>query len=166
MPKRILIVEDDEQNMRFFTALLQLHGYDTIQAYDGFRGVELASACSPDLVLMDIGLPGMSGLQAVCILKQDENIRHIPVLAMTEWAMKSDKVKIHAAGCNGFITKPVSISHFIETVALYSDQDSVQSVPSIDVSARTQHIPFSNSMLSSITVPTGAQRDTDNRCRL
>ncbi len=117
MPKTILIVEDDEMSMKLENDLLQAHGYDTLQSVDGKDAIQLARDHHPDLIIMDIQLPGVSGTEHTKMLKADDQLKDIPVLAVTAFAMKGDEEKIRAAGCDGYIAKPISVPHFLETVA-------------------------------------------------
>ena len=117
MPKRILIVEDDELSMKLETDLLQAHGYDVLKSVDGKDTMELAREHHPDLIIMDIRLPEVSGMEYTKMLKADEALRDIPVLAVTAFAMRGDEERILEAGCDGYIAKPISVPHFLETVA-------------------------------------------------
>ena len=119
MQKRILIVEDNELNMKLFNDLLQAHGYKTVQTRSGVEAVKLARLHKPDLILMDIQLPEVSGLQVTQWIKDDENLRHIPVIAITAFAMKGDEEKIRQGGCEAYVSKPISIVKFLETVREY-----------------------------------------------
>jgi two-component system cell cycle response regulator DivK len=119
MQKRILIVEDNELNMKLFNDLLQAHGYKTVQTRSGVEAVELARLHKPDLILMDIQLPEVSGLQVTRWIKDDEDLRHIPVIAITAFAMKGDEEKIRQGGCEAYVSKPISIVKFLETVRNY-----------------------------------------------
>jgi len=119
MAKVILIVEDDPKSLMLAQDLLQVSGYKTIEAMDGEQGVELAKSKKPDLILMDIQMPKMDGLEATRILKADTTTRNITVLALTASAMKEDKEKILEIGCDGYITKPIDIKEFLKTVAEY-----------------------------------------------
>lgn len=116
MPKTVLIVEDNELNMKLFRDLLQAHGYATVQTRDGLEALDLARTHKPDLILMDIQLPEVSGLEVTKWLKDDEELRNIPVIAVTAFAMKGDEEKIRQGGCEAYIAKPISVAHFIETV--------------------------------------------------
>ncbi len=116
MPKTVLIVEDNELNMKLFRDLLEAHGYATVQTRDGLEALDLARATKPDLILMDIQLPEVSGLEVTKWLKDDEELRHIPVIAVTAFAMKGDEEKIRQGGCEAYIAKPISVAHFVETV--------------------------------------------------
>ena len=113
----ILIVEDNADNMTLTGLLLESEGHAVIKAVDAEAGLTLARAQLPDLILMDIQLPGMDGLQATALLKGDAATRGIPVLALTALAMKGDEERIRAAGCDGYIAKPIRIHEFLATVA-------------------------------------------------
>ena len=116
LEKRVLIVEDNELNMKLFNDLLHAHGYETIQTRNGNDVLELARQHQPDLVLMDIQLPEVSGLEVTRWLKQDLELAHIPVIAVTAFAMKGDEERIRQGGCEAYISKPISVLGFIETV--------------------------------------------------
>ncbi|MDQ3673282.1 MAG: response regulator [Gemmatimonadota bacterium] len=114
---KILIVEDNPANMTLAVFLLSSAGYTVVTATDAEAGVGIARAQQPDLILMDIQLPGMDGLQATTLLKADETTRAIPVIALTALAMKGDEERIRAAGCDGYIAKPLAYKEFLATVA-------------------------------------------------
>jgi len=114
---RILVIEDNADNMFLTAMLLESAGHTVISAIDAETGLTLARAESPDLILMDIQLPGMDGLAATAILKQDPSTRAVPVLALTALAMKGDEERIRAAGCDGYIAKPIGIQAFLATIA-------------------------------------------------
>jgi two-component system, cell cycle response regulator DivK len=116
MQKSILIVEDNELNMKLFNDLLEAHGYRTLQTRSGVEAVKLARLHKPDLILMDIQLPEVSGLQVTQWIKEEEDLRHIPVIAITAFAMKGDEEKIRQGGCEAYVSKPISIVKFLETV--------------------------------------------------
>ncbi len=124
--EKILIVEDNLMNMELATDLLDASGYVVIQAGMAEKGIELARAESPDLILMDISLPGMDGLEATGVLKQDPTTKGIPVIAMTAHAMKGDEEKVLAAGCDGYITKPIDTREFSKTVARFIESAATQ----------------------------------------
>jgi len=119
MMKTVLIVEDNELNMKLFNDLLEANGYLTLKATNGSEAMELARSGNPDLILMDIQLPEISGLEVTQWLKADLDLKQIPVIAVTAFAMKGDEERIRAAGCEAYISKPISISHFLETVRSY-----------------------------------------------
>ena len=119
MAKTILIVEDDAMNMRLFNDLLQANDYGTIQATDGETAFDLAREHRPDLILMDVRLPGISGLDVTKKLKADPGLKDIPVVAVSALAMQGDREKILADGCDGYIAKPVSVPDFLATVASF-----------------------------------------------
>jgi two-component system cell cycle response regulator DivK len=114
--KTILIAEDNELNMKLFNDLLEAHDYNILQTRDGMEALKIAREKKPDLILMDIQLPEVSGLEVTKWIKEDENLRSIPVIAVTAFAMKGDEEKIREGGCEAYIAKPISVSHFLETV--------------------------------------------------
>lgn len=126
MPKTILIVEDNELNMKLFNDLLQAHGYHTLQAKDGRVVVDLTREARPDLILMDIQLPEISGLEIAKMLKADDELRSIPVVAVTAFAMKGDEQKIRNGGCDGYIAKPISVASFLQTVSRFLEPQAAQ----------------------------------------
>ena len=107
--------------MKLFNDLLEAHGYATIQTRNGVEAVELARKHRPDLILMDIQLPEVSGLQVPAWLKDDDDLKHIPVIAVTAFAMKGDEEKIRQGGCEAYLSKPISVAKFVETVRIYLD---------------------------------------------
>ena len=117
MSKVILIVEDEPLNMKLFRDLLQVNGYATFEAKNGKQGVEMAREKQPDLILMDIQMPDMDGLEATRILKADPVTSGIPIIALTSGAMAGDREKTVQAGCDGFMSKPIDIRDFLEKVA-------------------------------------------------
>ncbi len=114
--RRILIVEDNELNMKLFHDLLEAHGYATLQTKDGMEALRLARLHRPDLILMDIQLPEVSGLEVTKWLKEDDDLKAIPVVAITAFAMKGDEEKIREGGCEDYIAKPISVATFLQTV--------------------------------------------------
>jgi two-component system cell cycle response regulator DivK len=114
--KTVLIVEDNELNMKLFHDLLAAHGYTTIQTRSGLEALELARRHRPALILMDIQLPEVSGLEVTKWIKEDDELRTIPVVAITAFAMKGDEERIRSGGCEAYISKPISVSGFLETV--------------------------------------------------
>ncbi len=119
MPKTVLIVEDNELNMKLFHDLLEAHGYATLQARNGFDALDVARQNHPDLILMDIQLPEVSGLEVTKWLKEDDDLKTIPVIAVTAFAMKGDEERIRQGGCEAYISKPISVVKFLETVRFY-----------------------------------------------
>jgi two-component system cell cycle response regulator DivK len=124
MKKTVLIVEDNELNMKLFNDLLEAHGYATLKTGHGIEAMELARAHKPDLILMDIQLPEVSGLEVTRWLKQDEDLKSIPVIAITAFAMKGDEERIRQGGCEAYLSKPISVAKFISTVKTYLDVDA------------------------------------------
>jgi len=125
MKKTVLIVEDNELNMKLFNDLLEANGYNTLRATHGAEAMELARSGNPDLILMDIQLPEISGLEVTRWLKEDLDLKRIPVIAVTAFAMKGDEERIREAGCEAYISKPISISHFLQTVRIYLEKNGV-----------------------------------------
>ena len=117
--KKILIVEDNELNMKLFNDLLEAQGYYTLQSKNGLEALALARRHRPDLILMDIQLPEVSGLQVTKWIKDDDDLRTIPVVAITAFAMKGDEQKIRDGGCEAYIAKPISVASFLHTVARF-----------------------------------------------
>jgi two-component system cell cycle response regulator DivK len=113
----VLVIEDNPANMTLTVILLESVGHAVLSATNAEAGLKLARSEHPSLILMDIQLPGMDGLQATVLLKQDEATRDIPVIAVTAMAMKGDEQRIRAAGCDGYIAKPMCSQAFLETVA-------------------------------------------------
>ncbi len=116
MKQTILIVEDNELNMKLFNDLLEAHGYVTVKTREGTKVLEIAREHKPDLILMDIQLPEVSGLDLIRWLKEAQDLKHIPVIAITAFAMKGDEDRIRATGCEDYISKPISVLGFIETI--------------------------------------------------
>ena len=116
MAKKVLIVEDNELNMKLFHDLLDAQGYKTLQTREGLQALALARQHRPDLILMDIQLPEISGLEVTKWLKDDEELSHIPVVAVTAFAMKGDEERLRQGGCEAYISKPISVVHFLEVV--------------------------------------------------
>ena len=116
MVKTVLIVEDNELNMKLFHDLLDAHGYRTLQTRNGLDALKIAREHRPNLILMDIQLPEISGLEVTKWLKDDEELRDIPVIAVTAFAMKGDEERIRQGGCEAYLSKPISVGKFIETI--------------------------------------------------
>src|SRR5207302_6306219 len=117
--KSILIIEDNEKNLKLVRRILQVTGFDTREARSAEEGLALAQAQRPDLVLMDIQLPGMNGIQALACLRADERTRDIPVVAVTASVTMQDQSQITRAGFDAFISKPISVKEFVETVSAF-----------------------------------------------
>lgn len=116
MTKKVMIVEDNELNMKLFTDLIEASGFETIQIMNGMEAVELARTHRPDLILMDIQLPEVSGLEVTKWLKEDDELHNIPVIAVTAFAMKGDEERIRQGGCEAYISKPISVPGFLQTI--------------------------------------------------
>lgn len=121
MTKTVLIVEDNELNMKLFSDLLGAHGFRTIQTRDGVEALKMAREMRPDLILMDIQLPEVSGLDVTKWIKADDDLKSIPVIAVTAFAMKGDEEKIRNGGCEAYIAKPIAIADFLATIKRYLD---------------------------------------------
>ena len=119
MPKTVLIVEDNELNMKLFHDLLDSQGYQTLPTREGLQALALAREHRPDLILMDIQLPEISGLEVTKWLKDDDELSHIPVIAITAFAMKGDEERIREGGCEAYLSKPISVAKFLATVRTY-----------------------------------------------
>src|SRR4051794_12869822 len=119
MPKTVMIVEDNELNMKLFNDLLESRGYSIIQTRNGMEAIGLARAHHPDLILMDIQLPEVSGLVVTKWLKEDDDLKSIPVIAITAFAMKGDEERIREGGCEAYLSKPISVAKFLATVRAY-----------------------------------------------
>ena len=123
MAKTILIVEDNELNMKLFHDLLEAHNFDTLQTRDGNEVLALAREHRPDLILMDIQLPGVSGLEVTRQIKADDELKSIPVVAVTAFAMKGDEDRIREGGCEAYIAKPIRIDELVATVKKFINDD-------------------------------------------
>ncbi|MGB7286521.1 MAG: response regulator [Salaquimonas sp.] len=119
MTKTVMIVEDNELNMKLFNDLLEAKGYRTVKTKNGLEALDLARAEKPDLILMDIQLPEVSGLEVTRWLKDDDHLHTIPVIAVTAFAMKGDEERIRQGGCEAYISKPISVMKFLETIETY-----------------------------------------------
>lgn len=116
MAKTVMIVEDNELNMKLFRDLIEAHGYRTVQTRSGLSAMEIAREHRPDLILMDIQLPEISGLDVTRKLKADSELKSIPVIAVTAFAMKGDEERIREGGCEAYISKPISVTRFMDTI--------------------------------------------------
>ena len=123
--KTILVVEDNKLNMKLVRGLIKLGKYNMLEANDAELGIQLIREQQPDLVLMDIQLPGMDGLSATKMIKEDPDLKDIPIVALTSYAMQGDKEKALAAGCTGYIAKPIDTRKFLETVSQYLENDNL-----------------------------------------
>ena len=119
--RQILVVEDNERNMKLFCDILQASGFGTLEATTGERAVEVALEHGPDLVLMDIQLPDIDGVAALGRLRADGRTASLPVLALTAQAMEGDRERFLAAGFDGYLSKPVDIAEFVATVKRYCE---------------------------------------------
>ncbi len=119
MAKTVLVVEDNELNMKLFHDLLEASGYNIVQTRNGLEAIDLAREHHPDLILMDIQLPEVSGLEVTKWIKEDDDLRTIPVIAVTAFAMKGDEERIRQGGCEAYLSKPISVNTFLETVKSY-----------------------------------------------
>jgi len=123
MSKRILIVEDNDLNMKLFRDLLEAHGYATLQSKDGMAALKLARQHHPDLILMDIQLPDVSGLEVTKWIKGDDDLKTIPIIAVTAFVMKGDEEQIREGGCEAYIAKPISVVNLLRTVRRLLNQE-------------------------------------------
>jgi two-component system, cell cycle response regulator DivK len=119
MTRTVLLIEDNEQNRYLATYLLEQHGYNVISAIDGRRGLELAQTLIPDLILLDIQLPTMDGYEVATALRTIASLRNTPIVAVTSYAMLGDREKALAAGCNGYIEKPIDPESFVAEIAVF-----------------------------------------------
>jgi two-component system cell cycle response regulator DivK len=122
LDKTVLVVEDNDLNMKLFHDLLEAHGYSVLQAKDGMEGWRMAREHRPDLILMDIQLPDVSGLEVTKWLKADETLKSIPVIAITAFAMDGDKEKMLEGGCDAYIPKPISVPVFLQAVEHFAER--------------------------------------------
>ncbi len=130
MKNLVLIVEDNATNLKLFRDVLQVHGFDTLSAEDGISAIGLVRRHRPDMVLMDIQLPDISGLEVTRWIRADDDLCRIPIVAVTAFAMHGDEQKILRAGCDAYLAKPISIKSFMATV-----RGLLQRSPELDPSA-------------------------------
>jgi two-component system cell cycle response regulator DivK len=123
-PKTILVVEDNELNMKLFHDLLEAYGYNILQTRDGLEALMLARQHRPDLIVMDIQLPGASGLEVTKWIREDDDLKSIPIIAVTAFAMKGDEAKIRECGCDTYVSKPISVASFVKTVEQFLDSSA------------------------------------------
>ena len=114
--KKILVVEDNELNQKLFTDLLEAHDYSVIQTKDGREAVALAGEERPEVIIMDIQLPNISGIEVIKLLKSNKDTKSIPISAVTAFAMQDDEEQILASGCEAYMSKPISIVEFVEKI--------------------------------------------------
>jgi two-component system cell cycle response regulator DivK len=117
--KTVMIVEDNDLNLKLFRDLLEAHGYATMHTRDGYQVLAMAREGHPDLILMDIQLPEVSGIEITGWLKADAELKSIPVIAVTAFAMRGDEEKIRSGGCDDYLSKPIAVHQFIATVKKY-----------------------------------------------
>ncbi len=117
--KRILVVEDNPLNLKLLIDLLDAHGYETISTGDGLEAIHIARESRPDLILMDLQLPDVSGLEVTRWLKEDERTKKIPIIAVTAFAMSGDERRALGSGCDGYVAKPIMVRDFLEMVAAF-----------------------------------------------
>ncbi|EJF79770.1 polar-differentiation response regulator divK [Bartonella sp. DB5-6] len=121
MSKKVMIVEDNELNMKLFRDLVEASGYETVETRNGLMALDLARSSMPSLILVDIQLPEVSGIDVIKQLKGDEELKSIPVVAVTAFAMKGDEERIRESGCEEYMSKPISVPHFITMVKQFLD---------------------------------------------
>lgn len=119
MKKNILLIEDNEQNSYLTTFLLETNGMNVVTAADGPTGIDLTKKLLPDLILLDIQLPMMDGYAVATALRKIESLKQVPIIAVTSYAMVGDREKCLAAGCNGYIEKPINPETFVAEISLY-----------------------------------------------
>jgi len=124
--KTILVVEDNSLNLKLYQDLLQAQGYKVLHTYDGKEVLEIARRMKPDLILMDVQLPEVSGLDITRWLKQDDDLKTIPVIAVTAFAMKGDEEKIRECGCEAYIAVPISVTQFLQTIDSFLQAGTVR----------------------------------------
>ena len=112
----MLIIEDDEKNLKLFQTIIEALGYSALSERSGKEGIRMAMEEMPNLILMDIHMPGMDGISAMKVLRSDEKMKDIPIIAVTSYAMRGDRQRFIKAGFNGYISKPISKDTFIDTI--------------------------------------------------
>lgn len=164
--KRILYIEDNFQNRRLVKKLLRMSGYEMIEAEDGLQGIAIAARERPDLILMDINLPGIDGLEATSRLKSSPDLSYIPIIALTAAAMRGDRERIMAAGCDGYLQKPIDNVQLINTVKFYigvSDGVPTGTSRPVSTSTSTSTSPVPSSLLSGLSrMDAHTNTDTDH----
>jgi two-component system, cell cycle response regulator DivK len=130
VPKKILVVEDNELNLKLFCDLLRAHGYEAEPVRDGRDAMEKARDFAPNLIIMDIQMPHISGLELIEQLKADEALKRVPIMAVTAYAAKGDEERIRDAGAEGYVSKPISVIRFVEAVgALLEGRSDAEDTP-------------------------------------
>lgn len=124
MPKKVLVVEDNSLNLKLFNDLLESQGFDVIESKDGKNIVAITEAAMPEIIIIDIQLPEISGIDIIQALKANDVTKNIPVIAVTAFAMKGDKENILSTGCEEYMCKPISIQDFITVVNNYTNNDN------------------------------------------
>lgn len=142
--KRILYIEDNEQNRRLIRKLLKFNGYEVLEAEDGLKGIAVAAREHPDLILMDINLPGIDGMEATSRLKSSPDLADIPIVALTAAAMRGDRERIMAAGCDGYLQKPIDPHLVLETIRQYTEIRTFVN-PFISLNSPSEQNPLDNS---------------------
>jgi two-component system, cell cycle response regulator DivK len=127
MPKRVLIVDDEEKNLRLVRDILAANGYLTSEATNGKEAVEIALNHPPDLILMDIQMPILDGLSAIKILKTNDSVKHIPIVALTAKSMALDQEGVMCAGADGYLRKPISIKNLLKSVKKHAEHLDISS---------------------------------------
>ena len=165
--KCVLIVEDNELNKKLFRDLLEANGYKTLHTANGMEVLPLARENKPDLILMDIQLPEVSGLEITAWLKKDPELKSIPVVALTAFAMKGDEERIRQGGCEAYISKPISVAKFLETVRFYlGDARAARNWPKASQAASCPIPVKVTDLLSRATVVVRLCSCVDSRLRL
>lgn len=124
--KKVLVVEDNELNMKLFCDLLSAFGYEAVQSRDGLKTLEIAREHKPALIIMDINLPEVSGLDLTRWIKDDDDLADIPVMAVTAFAMRSDEERVREAGCEAYMSKPIQMMPFLNQVQKLTEREPVQ----------------------------------------
>lgn len=130
MPRIILLIEDNEQNRYLATFLLEQKGYSVVSAEDGHAGIEIAKSLIPDAILLDIQLPTMDGYSVATVLRQIDNLKGLPIIAVTSYAMAGDREKALAAGCTGYIEKPIDPLTFVASIEVLAGFVEPEASPS------------------------------------
>ncbi|MAT34471.1 MAG: two-component system response regulator [Ponticaulis sp.] len=124
--KKVLVVEDNELNMKLFCDLLTAFGFEPVQSRDGLKALEIARQTKPSLIIMDINLPAVSGLDLTRWIKDDEDLSDIPVMAVTAFAMRSDEERVREAGCEAYMSKPIQMMPFLNQVQALTSRETVR----------------------------------------